>query len=44
MRHPNKDLIGRKKQDLDTPCLVIDLDLLDENLQKMQARVKLVEL
>jgi len=40
MRHPNKDLIGKKKLELDTPCLVIDLDLLDENLQKMQARVK----
>jgi D-serine deaminase-like pyridoxal phosphate-dependent protein len=40
MRHPNKDLIGRKKLELDTPCLVIDLDLLDENLQKMQSRVK----
>jgi D-serine deaminase-like pyridoxal phosphate-dependent protein len=40
MRHPNKDLIGRRKLELDTPCLVIDLDLLDENLQKMQARVK----
>jgi D-serine deaminase-like pyridoxal phosphate-dependent protein len=40
MRHPNKDLIGRKKLELDTPCLVIDLDFLDENLQKMQARVK----
>lgn len=40
MRHPNKELIGRKKLELDTPCLVIDLDLLDENLQKMQTRVK----
>lgn len=40
MRHPNTDMIGRKKLELDTPCLVIDLDLLDENLQKMQARVK----
>jgi len=40
MRHPNKELIGRKKLELDTPCLVIDLDFLDENLQKMQARVK----
>ena len=27
-----------KKYDLDTPCLVIDLDILDENLEKMQAR------
>ena len=26
------------KYDLDTPCLVIDLDTLDENLEKMQAR------
>jgi len=25
------------KLDLDTPCLVIDLDMLDENLEKMQA-------
>jgi len=32
--------IGRKKFELDTPCLVLDLDLLDENLQKMQSRVK----
>jgi D-serine deaminase-like pyridoxal phosphate-dependent protein len=40
MRHPDKDRIGRKKLELDTPCLVIDLDLLDENLQKMQARVR----
>jgi D-serine deaminase-like pyridoxal phosphate-dependent protein len=40
MRHPKKELIGRKKLELDTPCLVIDLDFLDENLQKMQARVK----
>jgi D-serine deaminase-like pyridoxal phosphate-dependent protein len=30
---------GRSKWELDTPCLTIDLDLLDENLQKMQARV-----
>jgi D-serine deaminase-like pyridoxal phosphate-dependent protein len=35
-----KELIGRKKPEIDTPCLVVDLDLLDENLQKMQARVK----
>jgi D-serine deaminase-like pyridoxal phosphate-dependent protein len=27
-----------KKLDLDTPCLVIDLDILEENLEKMQAR------
>lgn len=40
MRDPKKDSIGRKKLELDTPCLVLDLDLLDENLQKMQARVK----
>ena len=32
--------IGRKKFELDTPCLTIDLDVLDENLQKMQSRVK----
>lgn len=30
---------GRSKWELDTPCLTIDLDLLDENLQIMQARV-----
>jgi D-serine deaminase-like pyridoxal phosphate-dependent protein len=35
-----KELIGRKKLELDTPCLVLDLDLLDENLLKMQSRVK----
>jgi D-serine deaminase-like pyridoxal phosphate-dependent protein len=40
MHDPKKELIGRKKLDLDTPCLVVDLDLLDENLQKMQMRVK----
>lgn len=40
MRDPTKELIGRKKLELDTPCLVVDLDLLDENLQKMQTRVK----
>jgi D-serine deaminase-like pyridoxal phosphate-dependent protein len=40
MRTSNKDIIGRKKLELDTPCLVIDLDLLDENLQKMQTLVK----
>jgi len=31
--------VGRNKFELDTPCLVLDLDLLDENLQKMQATV-----
>ena len=25
-----------KKHDLDTPCLVIDLDILEDNLKKMQ--------
>jgi D-serine deaminase-like pyridoxal phosphate-dependent protein len=40
MHDPKKKLIGRKRLELDTPCLVVDLDLLDENLQKMQARVK----
>jgi len=40
MHDPKKELIGRKKLDLDTPCLVVDLGLLDENLQKMQTRVK----
>jgi len=40
MRDPKKELIGKKRLELDTPCLVVDLDLLDENLQKMQARVK----
>jgi D-serine deaminase-like pyridoxal phosphate-dependent protein len=40
MRDPKNELIGRKKMELDTPCLTLDLDLLDENLQKMQARVK----
>ena len=37
-----KELVGRKKLELDTPCLLLDLDLLDENLQKMQSRVKAV--
>ncbi len=40
MRDLGKELTGRKKLAIDTPCLVVDLDLLDENLQKMQARVK----
>lgn len=40
MRNLGKELIGRKKLEIDTPCLAVDLDLLDENLQKMQARVK----
>lgn len=40
MRAIGKELIGRKKLEIDTPCLVVDLDLLDENLQKMQARAK----
>lgn len=40
MHDPKKKLIGRKRLELDTPCLVVDLDLLDENLRKMQARVK----
>src|SRR5512143_3808666 len=40
MVDPKKELIGKKKLELDTPCLVLDLDLLDENLQKMQSRVK----
>jgi D-serine deaminase-like pyridoxal phosphate-dependent protein len=40
MRDPTKELIGRKKSEIETPCLAVDLDLLDENLQKMQARVK----
>ena len=38
---PNpREAIGRRKTELDTPCLLIDLDRLDENLQKMQGRVK----
>jgi D-serine deaminase-like pyridoxal phosphate-dependent protein len=37
---PKKELIGRKKLELNTPCLVLDLDLLDENLLKMQSRVR----
>ncbi len=32
--------IGKKKTDLDTPCLLVDLDRLDENLLKMQSMVK----
>ena len=31
-----KEFIGKNKHELDTPCLVIDLDILDHNLQKMQ--------
>jgi D-serine deaminase-like pyridoxal phosphate-dependent protein len=42
MRAQKKNFLGRKKTDLDTPCLVLDLDLLDENLQKMQSRVRAV--
>jgi D-serine deaminase-like pyridoxal phosphate-dependent protein len=40
MRKHKTNLVGRKKLKLDTPCLVLDLDILDENLQKMQSRVK----
>lgn len=40
MRDQKTHVIGKKKTELDTPCLVIDLDLLDENLQKMQSRVQ----
>lgn len=36
MREP----IGMRKTELDTPCLTLDLDLLDENLQRMQSAVK----
>src|SRR5512143_2424126 len=42
MVDPKKELVGKKKLELDTPCLLLDLDLLDENLQKMQSRVKAV--
>jgi D-serine deaminase-like pyridoxal phosphate-dependent protein len=34
------DPICKKKSDLDTPCLMVDLELLDENLQKMQSMIK----
>jgi D-serine deaminase-like pyridoxal phosphate-dependent protein len=40
MHGQKTDVIGRKKTRLDTPCLVLDLDRLDENLQKLQSRVK----
>lgn len=30
----------KNKYDLDTPCLVLDLDILEQNLQKMQTAVK----
>jgi D-serine deaminase-like pyridoxal phosphate-dependent protein len=30
------EFIGRSKWDLDTPCLVVDEDLLDQNIQTMQ--------
>ena len=31
---------AQNKYDLDTPCLVLDLDVLDLNLQKMQAAAR----
>jgi D-serine deaminase-like pyridoxal phosphate-dependent protein len=34
---PLGEFIGRSKWDLDTPCLVVDEDLLDQNIQTMQA-------
>lgn len=40
MRKQLTDQIGIKKTELDTPCLVLELDLLDENLQRMQSTVK----
>ncbi len=30
----------KSKFDLDTPCLVLDLDILETNLRKMQTAVK----
>ncbi|MDD2707921.1 MAG: DSD1 family PLP-dependent enzyme [Verrucomicrobiae bacterium] len=35
-----KNPIGHNKLDLDTPCLTIDLDILEENLRKMQDFVR----
>ena len=40
MHQSSMDVIGMNKRDLDTPCLVIDLDVLEENVRKMQARVQ----
>ena len=31
-----KEFVGKNKHELDTPCLVIDLDIIDDNIQKMQ--------
>ncbi len=31
---------GKYKSDLDTPCLVLDMNVLEQNLQKMQAAVE----
>ncbi len=35
----NMSVSAKSKIDLDTPCLVLDLDILERNLQKMQAAV-----
>ncbi len=40
MRMKSKALAGRGRLELDTPCLALDLDLLDANLRNMQARVR----
>lgn len=36
--HPTR-WIGKRKNELDTPCLVVDIDLLDANISKMQSHV-----
>jgi D-serine deaminase-like pyridoxal phosphate-dependent protein len=32
-----EDFLGRSKSELDTPCLVVDLDILEKNLETMEA-------
>ena len=33
----HEEFIGRSKRELDTPCLVVDLDILEKNIQTMEA-------
>src|SRR5512136_254525 len=33
----NEEFIGRPKKDLDTPCLIVDLDILEKNIRAMDS-------
>ncbi len=38
--NPPENLVGVSKEKLDTPCLVIDRDILEQNIRAMQAHAK----